>query len=180
MMNYEEENMDWEKDYETFKSLIRNNDDEASHTDYEMCRKCFEKNRVVCCCIFPCEIDASDLTEISESVILKLLETGLVTLDKWDGSMDYEETSMCLPDTYYLRMRSIEDKGPVYFGFGGECVAWSDKGCTLEFYHRPYYGRMESCKDKIETSSKFRSCKSWVPYQEILQNVVDMYLPRRC
>lgn len=162
---------------EILKSILINHDDEASHT-YEKCKNCFKNNGYTCCTRYPCEINASDLIEITEENITKLLETGLVVMDRWEDNIGFGEEKFQLPETYYLRMRGNKDSE--YFDFGwnydDKCLSLGEDGCNLPFCHRPYYGRMFDCesfpREELH-SGKFDACKSWLPYQDLLRNVFE-------
>lgn len=161
-----------------FKQLIKENtDDESVLCNYEICKSCKEKRGLTCCQTCPCELSPTDLKEVTKENILKLLDTGYVTIDSWDGDLTfagYDEYK----HVYYLRARSREDQGPVEFGFGGCCSLLVDaEGCLLDFKHRPYYGRtMPVCGSNSnldpELSSKQRSCLEWRPYHDLLEEVI--------
>lgn len=169
------------KDIETVKRILINTDDEVSHTDYERCKQCFEKNGFTCCTEFPCEINASDLVEISEYNIRELLESGLVIIDRWEDNIG-DNDEFQLPTTLYLRMKGSKDSDYFDFGFNfyeDKCLCLEENGCILPFCNRPYYGRMFDCKSfprKELCSGKFDAAKSWLPYQDILENVLDEIL----
>lgn len=161
------------------KSMMFNTDDEASFTNYEKCKGCFKRNGFTCCSEFPCEINASDLLEITEENIRKLLDSKLVIMDKWEDNIGIGVGPFELPETYYLRMRGVKDSEYFDFGFNfyeNKCFCLDDTdGCKLPFCHRPYYGRQFDCesfpREELH-SGKFDACKSWLPYQDLLLKVL--------
>lgn len=165
---------------EVFKSIITNSDNESEYTDYEKCSKCYKTKGYTCCTEFPCEINALDLVEVTEENIRKLLDTGFVMIDKWEDSTNDKEEKTRLPTTYYLRMRGKFDKGLCFDSkwgfFENTCLALSlDTGCMLPFNNRPYYGRKFNCKNfprKELVSGNLDSCKSWLPYQDIIKRIL--------
>ena len=158
---------------EEYRKLIKENcDDETLFTDYEYCKKCTE-TQTTCCENCPCELSPTDLVEVNKENILKLLETGLVVLDCYEGDLDmfgYNE----YPKVWYLRMRGEHEGTGVVFGWGDKCICLNN-GCMIDFKHRSYYGRRTpSCNKRKESpkySSKVMSCKEWRQYYDLLEEI---------
>ena len=78
---------------------------EKKYTDYESCAKC--KGR---CCNKGggCELSPNDFDVINEQTINDLLDSGVVSIDRWEG----------LNPIYFLRMRNI-NSDIIDYSWGG-------------------------------------------------------------
>lgn len=162
---------------EDFRALIKeNNDNEKENTDYERCLECSKRGQT-CCQAYLCEISPKDLKEVTRESILKLLDTGFVVLDCWDGDLNwlgFHEYSR----VWFLRMRAKNDVRAVSFTYGGECAALiNGEGCIVDFKHRPLYGRIGDCKSTVTLSSKQRASEEWREYYDILNEVAEELKP---
>lgn len=90
-----------DKDFDKFKQIIYNYDDESVNTYYDMCRKCKENREETCCEIYPCELFPEDVIEgqITYNIIIDLLNTNLVCIDSY---MDPDGI-----DKWFLRMKTV-------------------------------------------------------------------------
>lgn len=157
------------KDYNKFKSLIRNNDDESQYTNYDKCKTC--DREFTCCQMAPCEIHPEDFVDLTVQSIIELLKTGLVVLDRYES-------------IWFIRMRGNygieEDPLTIDEGIYGnlnQCVCLGKDGCKLEFQHRPFFGRRWMCDvDDDEEPSRDIAKAKWKPYQDMLKQAYDGYI----
>lgn len=104
--------------YDQFNSLMKTHTDDEKKNTSEMCKHCERKAKrgLSCCEGMPCEIHPEDLKEITEENIRGLISSGLVSIDYWEGDTEDEEEYFDVP---YLRMRAVNDNGPVCRSWGG-------------------------------------------------------------
>ena len=176
---------------EEFKKLIHSTEDdkEEDTCNYEKCGSCGGN----CCRNMGCHISPTDINgDITVETISKLLDTGLVMLDWWEGDVkDHNEYHR----VYYLHMRNIktdpfklllgisdfdedELQDIVYPSFGGKCILLTDKGCPLEYKHRPKGARLlipDICFTQEGLYTKEDSCEDWRQYWDILNEVYNKY-----
>lgn len=150
-----------------------------------------------CCASYPCEIYPQDVKRwfgtdtITKDMVFKLLDSGKVQLDWWEGDVRDDEFSY--PDdafkdeyyskTYYLHMRTVHD-APIEGSWGGPCRCFKrGEGCTLTWDQRPTGGRSlipephgDGSNCKIHVVEKPHCCLAWIPYQDILDAVFDEYV----
>lgn len=108
----------------------------------ELCQKC--KGR--CCKRMGCEISPTQIIGISKTnsieentkIILKLLHTGIVSVDWWVGDEDRE---------HYIRMRN-KNGNVIDPSWGGECICLTETGCQLDAHYRPMAGLVLKCKER--------------------------------
>ena len=153
---------------QAFSDLISPQSNETVKTNItpEMCQKC----KGACCKRMGCEIAPRQVIGISKTnsietntdIILKILRTGIVSVDWWIGECDNE---------YYLRMRN--KNAPVIDpSWGGECMCLTETGYMLDAHYRPLAGLELTCE---ECNGEFRpkdnghytkeSCKDeWLEY----------------
>lgn len=167
---------------------------EDTSTPQENNKRCAEcKGR--CCKSSGCELHPEDLKTVSAESIIQLCTTGIISIDCWEGdvrdddlyrkalqlypelkSKNLKNIPQHLPRTYYIRMRNDDSFDIVDFSWGGICVLYSEeKGCSLEWKHRPRYGRIGYCDD-YEVNSKFLSAIAWLPYQNIFTKLIKRRL----
>lgn len=148
--------------FEKFKELVKNTDDENQYTDYEACRNC--EHEFTCCEYCPCELHPSDLANgVTKESILNLIKTGLV------------ELCVTTRGRHFLRMKMVDD-GSL---FTNKCIALTDNGCALPFSSRPYYGRKTfPCKLDDYTESEVKQfdidgvTDAWKQYEDILNDCI--------
>lgn len=145
------------------KYIKPNNDIENDYCDYDICKKCGGS----CCKSMGCHISPDDLIEVSYDAIVALLESGCVSIDRWEAS----------EPIYYLRMRN--SKGKEYdLSWGGICVLVEENGCSLDFAHRPKGARylIPSDDGRCNISYSKSDCKDdWRKYQPLLKKVLNKY-----
>jgi len=114
--------------------------------------------------------------EITSDFILKLLNTGKVAIDWWEG----DTRRNGFQQTYYLRPRHINE-GAISGSWGGVCINLTDTGCILKFHDRPYQCKMllpkkSGCyfQDKTMTN-KQQVADSWYEYQDMIQQAIKNY-----
>ena len=155
---------------------------ESEYCNYVTCKKCGGS----CCQSLGCEIFPEDFKDsITLDVLQKLIETGVVSIDSYEGypidsceiSDDYCGTS------YFIRIRNRKSS-VVDYSWGGTCVLFTDEiGCELPFKLRPYGGRSLHPKDAIhrycwytedddhEIVGKQLAAIKWLPYNSLIHNL---------
>lgn len=157
----------------------------------EICAKCGGQ----CCKNCGCGFSTKDFKgEITKEKILRLLETGAVSVDWWEGDpredlaphledyyipkyADKEKTSR----GYFLRIKNIKANtyDPAFFG---TCILLKEDGCPIDFEHRPYQGKALIPKDdNMFLGGFFITCDSdyskqecaleWFQYYDILDQL---------
>jgi len=163
-------------DTEILKSLIRkNNDDECIHTNTEICKHCGG----ACCKNMGCHISPNDLEQVDYNTIIKLLQTGFVSIDWWVNY--YYNDIEFVGEGYYLRIRN-KNSNIVDPSEGGICKLLTNSGCSLDFKHRPKGGRMLSpdiCKGIKQTNNNKYSLldcvNEWNQYHDLLWQIRKEY-----
>lgn len=165
---------------ESFKTFINPAKYEPSKENIEICAQCAKEGPVCCQCL-PCHISPHDLKDISFQGIIDLIETGLVSIDWWDGGdkdFPYPELMEKKP-YYFLRMRA-KNKPVIDPAFSlNVCKLWDrHTGCPLEFSYRPKGARElipargSQCYDGY---TKPECAIEWIPFEDILKQVYDHY-----
>ena len=143
-----------------------------------------------CCKHGGCELSPSDFKEgVTYETIKARIERGLISIDWWEGNVfeDIEDSpyrSENINRCLFLRMRH-KGASVVDPSFGGECVALTEKGCSLPYDERPKGGRelipdIEIKKDYLKLNchsdwSKKDSAIEWFEYREILHRLLTEY-----
>lgn len=116
-------------------------------------------------------------------VLVSYLETGFWAVDCWEGDVIPEGT---LPQIWFVRPAHKNAKGKlVDRSWGGECRLWApDRGCSLEFRHRPHGCRTlvpteevdehgeHKCTYPTETNGKPDAALAWRDYQAEVERAV--------
>ena len=141
---------------------------EKIYCNSSFCSHCQGK---YCCNTMGCGIDPKDLKEISISLIIKLLQSDIVCIDRY---FDDEENS-----TMFLRIKNI-DNDIFSFDYGFGCMLQTEYGCPLSFGYRPREAR-ELIPNYDHTKcqpvyTREQCAKDWEPYQEILTDVAIRFL----
>lgn len=134
----------------------------------ELCKKCGG----ICCKRMSGMYAPSDFKEVTIDAMIKSLNTGIYSLDWWEGDprKDISEEDE-LTQTYYIRPRHI-DSSIVDPSWGGTCIHLTEYGCKLQYINRP-----ENCRDLIPNidntkchgpKTKSERVIEWIPYQDIL------------
>lgn len=148
--------------------------------NYDLCKSCGGK----CCTSMAGMYIPSDFKEdITEALILSLLEKGNIAIDWWDGDMEEKGGR---EQIYYLRARH-KGEGKIVGSYGGTCINWSkEKGCSLLDQDRPYQCRKLKpiekedgelgCKHLKEDKSDKKGCAlAWYDYQDSFDKVVEKF-----
>lgn len=158
---------------------------EKNNEDQELCKRCGGK----CCQTIGCELFPQDVKKwfnadnITEDMIIKLLESGYVTIDYYEQDIrtefGYQESNIDQYhyNSYYLRMRN-KNENVINTTRGGVCTAWSENGCIIDWDRRPTTGRFLIPGEKVCRSpfSGLEMILAWVPYYDILNDVWNKYL----
>lgn len=150
-----------------------------------------------CCNTMGCDIFPQDVKkwfktdEITEDMILTLLNSGYVQLDWWEGDIR-EHEDFNFPDeffnanpyysrSFYLHMRN-EREPAVNPSWGGKCRMFTEHGCALSWNMRPTGGKslVPDESGNPHTCGKYEVGKAecalaWTAYEEILESVFDQF-----
>ena len=154
-----------------------------NNEDCTLCKECSLR----CCENMGCEIFPIDIVKryggISVDIIEKVISTGVVSLDWWDG--DPRDGMHEISRGFYLRMRNRD--APICDPcFSGVCALYNEKaGCPLSFENRPLGARIfvpkpnHKCdygqfKDAIK--SKKDIALHWLPYHSILDIIYKRHI----
>lgn len=122
-----------------------------------------------CCRSMGCHFSPDDFKEISFDYLKREIDKGNISIDWWVSD----------EPQYFLRMRNINSK-IIDPSWGGQCILWTEKGCSLKFEERPKGARMlkpnllnsDNCKQFYSKES----CKDdWLEYSDILNRLVEIY-----
>lgn len=153
--------------------------DKAKNVNSKICSECGGE----CCKRCGCHFSPDDFKEISFKILKKEIEKGYISIDYVDGEMIYRSLGV-----YILRARNagrpIFDTG--YIRESG-CILLSDKGCKLDYEHRPSGGRL-LIPTKNTTKFLFgehricsstygieECCYEWMPHQEIIYELINYF-----
>ncbi len=146
-----------------------------------------------CCNSMGCEIYPQDVKqwfaseEITKEMIMKIFNSGMVTLDWWTGDIrehfkHHVDSSEMLDRSFYLHMRNIGE-GPIFGSWGGKCKALLPTGCSIPWDKRPIgakalvpskTGNPKDCHSELR---KPECALSWIPYEAILSEIFEEYDP---
>lgn len=143
----------------------------------EICKQCGGG----CCKRCGCNFSPDDFQEISFECLRREMEKGYISIDYVDADMIYRSWG-----AYILRMRNqnrpIVDTGYVR---GTPCILWSERGCKLDYEHRPSGGKLMMPSTQIDRTtgehicptsySTRQCCYEWKPYQDILRQLRDYF-----
>lgn len=152
-------------------NTIKIKDDfKINNENHASCSQCGGK----CCKSAGCHYSPRDFSEITPAILKKILDMGFVSIDWWEGDVFGNNRSR----TYYLRIRH-KGKGIIDPSWGGECMLLTETGCKLSFDERPMGGRVLEPKGSIDKcTSKYTKedcCKEWYSYQDLFDEIIDMY-----
>ena len=153
--------------------------DKAKNVNSELCAECGGE----CCKRCGCHFSPDDFEDISFEALKLEIKKGYISIDYVDG-----ERILRSKGVYILRVRNKErpivDTG--YVRKSG-CILLTDKGCKLDYEHRPSGGRL-LIPAEIEKSfwgENIRICKStygikeccyeWMPFQKTIYELIDYY-----
>lgn len=163
-----------DQNFDILKSMLVVKEKESiNRENKEICTNCFNTYGYTCCIGNSCELLMEDIKEEyrNEEGIKKLLNTGLVVIDKWEENEEYEET-------YFLRFKNVYDGDrKVNFTWGGTCIFLGKDGCQFSYEERPCISRqMEPNKELNKClngeSTKLKSAKSFHSLQDELETIV--------
>ena len=118
-----------------------------------------EKCKGICCCSSGCEISLDDLKDFNKEILVKILQTGIVSIDWWEGDprcdyrgnelLDWKEDvpedvieeikdiPLGVSECYFLRIKDKNGK-TIDPAWGGECLLHSISAkCLIPLEHRP-------------------------------------------
>lgn len=165
-----------------FTKLISNNDKPDQYqNDNEACAQC---GGICCknsgCGISPDDLGLQELLDNDSLATVKgkiqhLLNTGIVSIDWWEGNPVTNEVDGITG--YFLRMRN-KNAPIVDPSWGGECLLLQKHGCILLFKNRPKQGRWliphknpkEDCNSLYD---KQQLAIDWMPYNKILEEIKE-------
>lgn len=153
------------KDYNTSETI-----------NSDVCSKCGGK----CCKKCGCHFSPDDFKDISFESLKKEIEKGYISIDYVDGEIILEDFGI-----YILRVRN-QDMPIVDTGFirNTHCILLTEKGCKLDYEHRPTGGKLLIPDEKFESHESLRChsnydiddcCHEWKPYQKILCKLVKYF-----
>ena len=144
---------------------------ENIYVNKDVCSKCGG----ICCRSMGCHISPSNLKEVTYDYIKKMLDTGFVSIDYWDGDPITDKNNG--ERAYFLRMRNVN--APVADpSWGGQCILLTSKGCPLQFKDRPLGARLLVPKENEECIPEYtkQDCaKDWFKYNDILDRLWKEY-----
>lgn len=139
----------------------------------ELCSKCGGR----CCKKSGCDYFVSDFKSIDKNTILKILETGnvsIVSAFKFEILANGKEVVVPI---LYLRARN-EDRGIIdLFSMKKRCSMLKSTGCSYNLEQRPGGGvnlipRENGCQP---LNNPLDELKKWYPYQTLLAKIVKRY-----
>ena len=117
----------------------------------------------------PCRMGDEE-GQITRETLLAFLqrEENLFAIDRMHGGL------------YFLRMRH---KCYNFIGVDamGECVALTEKGCSLAYEERPKGGRYLKSSPDFHCAQQYTAemmAEDWAPFQELLQSIWEEYEPK--
>lgn len=169
---------------EEFKQFVNPVPYEPQKENCSICQAC-AKERPVCCQCLPCYISPHDLKDVSVEGIINLLNSGMVSLDWYEGGYDEDSKyPMLMDDTkphFFLRMRGA-GRQVIDPAFGMTCCAlWDkDKGCPIEFEYRPKGARElipMPQSDECDSSYEKDDCAAeWDQYWDNLRIAGELFM----
>lgn len=133
--------------------------------DKEICRSCGGK----CCKALPGSLVPRDIGEVTVPALVELFNTGLYSIDWWEG--DPREEKDEIDQAYFIRPR-IKGTRKLFDGaWGGECIFLTDAGCKFQLKDRPSQCRTlkptegERC---VGAHGKNYYAILWLPYTDLI------------
>lgn len=139
----------------------------------DLCSKCGGR----CCKKSGCDYFVSDFKSIDKNTILKILETGnvsIVSAFKFEILTNGKEVVVPI---LYLRARN-EDRGIIdLFSMKKRCSMLTSTGCSYNLEQRPGGGvnLIPNEKDCKPLNNPLDELKKWYPYQNLLAKMVKRY-----
>ena len=146
----------------------------TNNENLEYCKACGGQ----CCTVMPCAFHPDDFKELDESSVKKLLNQGLVCLQKISTDI-YIGDDMKYVYAYILRPKAEGNLKAKQTPKFGKCMFLTDKGCMLIFRWRPSEGRhlipMKNNKDCYIDDEKYEFeniLKAWYfRYHDLLSEI---------
>lgn len=176
--------------------LVTSDDNEKQYTSSEKCKECGGQ----CCKLGGCHLSVYDVSEdgvITYEKVKALLDTGLITIDYWEGDTDPDKNEYSR--VYYLHTREmvidlensraafrLSDLSQVkyklspisYASWGGKCVLLGNCGCMLPFNKRPKGARHLMPIDDENCDSDFTkgcSAAEFREFHDIMERLYNEY-----
>lgn len=153
--------------------------DKAKNVNSKLCAECGG----TCCKRCGCEFSPDDFADISFEALKREIEKGYISIEYIDGEIILEDRGV-----YILRARNaqmpIVDLG---YKRGTGCILLTEKGCKLDYGHRPSGGKLLIPSNEIisvwgenhrECNSSYgieECCYEWKPYQKIIMQLIDYF-----
>lgn len=132
-----------------------------------LCATCGE-----CCKNSGCEFSASDFSMVSFQELQKYLDQGLISI-ACDISFNRRQEMMA---TLYVKMRNVGHDAIDFLQITpAPCIALRNDGCPFDFNHRPSGGKYLIPKKNKECYYLKEVFPSWLPYQNLLRQLVIKY-----
>lgn len=155
---------------------LTKNYDNPKNCNPEICAECGGE----CCKRCGCEYSPDDFSEISFDFLKKEIEKGYISIDNIPGDVLYQRESI-----YILRTRN---KGAKILDTCYEdtpCMLLTEKGCMLDYEHRPTGVKLLVPSRKRELFTRKKKCYSsytiadccfeWKKYQDILRQLAKYF-----
>ena len=160
----------------------------------------------ICCKSLGCHFSPSDFNEITFEHLKEQIEKGYISIDRWEGDpREYIDDGYEYHHVWFLRMRNVRDrtKGNMFLSallgsgvisngdpeeyadivdcsWGAGCALLTETGCPIEHDKRPMGARLLIAKGAnehcIEGYSKQQCSIDWIPYQDIMEQLVDHFI----
>lgn len=166
-------------DPELIRRNIVKDYDKEENVNSKLCAECGGE----CCKCCGCHFSPDDFTDISFETLKREIQKGYISIDYVDGERILRSTGV-----YILRVRNKErpivDTG--YVRKSG-CILLTEKGCKLDYEHRPSGGRLLIPTKKMKNfwGEEVRACKSsygikeccyeWMPHQKIICELINYF-----
>ncbi len=133
-----------------------------------------------CCKRCGCHFSPEDFAEISFEFLKKEIQKGYISIDY------FSKVTTCM-DTgaYIIRIRNQASPIVDLDQRIRPCILLTERGCKLDYKHRPSGGKL--LKPKVEGRGKKKRrtcystynitacCQEWMPYQKLLQRLVKYF-----
>lgn len=142
----------------------------------QLCSEC----KGECCKRCGCHFSPDDFAEISFEFLKSELEKGYISIDYFSKETTYMNTG-----AYILRIRNQDSPIVDLEQKVRPCMLLTEKGCKLDYAHRPSGGKLLIPKVELIGNRKKRICYStysvtsccheWMPYQKLLHRLAKYF-----